>query len=199
MLQYKARAREERGRTTKIPVSALECALQIKVMKVGDLAVRSILRLLEEWFLEFKDAEPVQALRAIPLPKDWPCDLKDRTTEALQPQAGDEPDCAEYRASSLIDHCVFSLLEYRPKYALFVTLSQLWDGSLDGALRAELNDTGERLTSATKSTLEQLPKVLRSPIPYVLFGHCFVFGCVVSLLMEIVRRSPSQHLSYAFT
>jgi hypothetical protein len=162
MLQYKAREREERGRKIKIPMSVIECSLQIKVIKMGDNAVRTVLRLLEEWFLEFKDAEPKQALRAIPLPKDWPCDLKASLAEARKPQPGDMSDDADFRASSVIDNTVYTLVKSRPKYALFKTLKQVWDGELDGALKAELNDAGERLHSADKSTLEQLPKVLWS-------------------------------------
>jgi hypothetical protein len=201
MLQYKAREREERGRRFKIPVSAPDCSLQIRVMKVGDFAVRTILRLLEEWYLEFKDAEPEQALRAIPLPKGWPCNLKDRTTEALKPQAGDEPDDAEFRASNLIDEYVSSLLKHRPKYALFKTLSQLWDGTLDAALRTELTDTGERLTSADKSTLEQLPKVLCSHTLRPLWSLlCFRLCCFsfdgncssLNICLTHLRRSSGR-------
>ena len=201
MLQYKAREREDRGRKIKIPVSVPECSLQIRVMKMGDLTVRTILRLLEEWYLEFKDAEPQQALRAIPLHKDWPCDLKDRTIEALKPQADDDDDCAEYRAANLIDEYVSSLLRYRRDYALFKTLGQLWDGSLDGALRTELNDQGEKLTSAVKGTLEQLPKVLRSHTIRPLWSLlCFRLCCFsfdgncssLNICLTHLRRSSGR-------
>lgn len=129
---------------------------------MGDNAVRTVLRLLEEWCLEFKDAEPAEARRAIPVPPGWPCTLKAALAKALKPEAFDGPDCADFRSEAVILHALACLLQYRPKYPLFKTLKQVWDGILDGALRAELSDTGERLLSADKGTLEQLPKVFWS-------------------------------------
>ncbi len=173
MFMYKTKAVTNKKNTDRVPNGKRECTLAVKVVQVSEWAVYSILQLLEEWAAFFAEKSK-DARKTIPYPYDVVDDDDSENSVTYAFKAEVDKLKGEVATDEFVASFLAKCKPALPKshQAFYQTLIEVWEGTHDASIRADLTEHGTTLTGRFGGKAKSMPSVESL---FVVSFPCFFF------------------------